>query len=112
MSSSAHPPTQGEHKTKQRLSQVKHYLVCYSGIKGHYSRRWHRFLRTCGQRQMNGVYLIESRPQITKKLQINAQEITKDGGTISIYPLCSRCHTHSLHFGGQPPKSNVPYYIV
>ena len=111
MSSSA-PQTKAQIKSQQRYRNVQHYLVCYQHIPRRSSKRWHASLRRYGTRQMNGVYLIESKKHTLKNIIEIAQNITKEGGSVSLYPLCKPCHAHTLHVGAPPPDSDQPYYIV
>ena len=106
------PTSHHQIQTEKRISSIQNYLVCYQHIPRRHSRRWHTYLRSIGQRQMAGVYLVETRKRTLKTLIELAHTFTQEKGTISLYPLCKRCTTQTLHIGGQPSKINQPYIII
>ena len=94
-------------------SSIKTFLVVYSGIRGKESRRWHRFLRTIGVRQLAGLYLLNHMsPRLLSQLYTEAKIAIEQGGSVKLYPLCSRCEGGGWQLGGSLVDQNASYYIV
>ena len=91
------------------------FLVCYRGVKGRHSRRWHRFLRTCGVRVIAGLYEVEHMtPRLSNRLYQEALEATSEGGLITLYPICQACERRGWRVGDLDAEQalyQADYYI-
>ena len=97
-------------------TKSERFLICYSGITGRHSRRWHRFLRTCGTRVIAGLYELENMtPRLSRRLYQEALEATHEGGAVNVYPICKSCDRRGWRVGpGQSARQldQVDYFIV
>ena len=103
--------------SKPPKTRVKRYLVCYSGLASQQSRRWHRFLRSCGTRILAGVYELEMMtPRLSTRLYREALEAVSAGGRVNLYPICGACESRGWSVGdGEQQKRDrhdATHFIV
>ena len=102
---------------KPPRTRVKRYLVCYTGLASQQSRRWHRFLRSCGTRTLAGVYELElMTPRLSTRLYQEALEAVSAGGKVHLYPICGACENRGWSVGDgeqqRQDRDHARYFIV
>lgn len=96
-----------------KASSVQTYIVLYSGIRGAQSRRWHRFLRGIGERQIAGLYELKFMTQrLSNRLYEEAKIATTEGGYVKLYPICQSCEKRSWQVGGRAIERELDYFVV